>query len=144
MPGGAAPRVSRQLESSLYVADLARSRAFYENVFGFETLLDEERMVGLAVPGGSMLLLFRRGGSVTPSPVPGGLIPPHDGHGPLHVAFAIAADHLGDWEAHLGAQNIAVEGRTDWPRGGNSIYFRDPDGHLLELATPGLWPNCLS
>ena len=20
-----------------------------------------------------------------------------------------------------------------------SIYFRDPDGHLLELATPGLW-----
>jgi catechol 2,3-dioxygenase-like lactoylglutathione lyase family enzyme len=25
------------------------------------------------------------------------------------------------------------------PRGGHSIYFRDPDGHLLELATPGLW-----
>jgi len=24
-------------------------------------------------------------------------------------------------------------------RGGHSIYFRDPDGHLLELATPGLW-----
>ena len=22
---------------------------------------------------------------------------------------------------------------------GNSVYFRDPDGHLLELATPGLW-----
>jgi catechol 2,3-dioxygenase-like lactoylglutathione lyase family enzyme len=24
-------------------------------------------------------------------------------------------------------------------RGGTSLYFRDPDGHLLELATPGLW-----
>ena len=25
--------------------------------------------------------------------------------------------------------------------GGESLYFRDPDGHLLELVTPGLWPN---
>ena len=33
----------------------------------------------------------------------------------------------------------SLEGRTEWPRGGVSVYFRDPDGHLLELATPGLW-----
>jgi len=32
-----------------------------------------------------------------------------------------------------------VEGRVDWPAGGKSVYFRDPDGHMLELATPGLW-----
>ena len=38
-----------------------------------------------------------------------------------------------------GSEGIAIEGRTDWSRGGHSIYFRDPDGHLLELATPGLW-----
>jgi len=25
------------------------------------------------------------------------------------------------------------------PRGGTSLYFRDPNGHMLELATPGLW-----
>ncbi|HWQ03343.1 MAG TPA: glyoxalase, partial [Candidatus Nitrosotenuis sp.] len=25
--------------------------------------------------------------------------------------------------------------------GGRSIYFRDPDGHSLELVTPGVWPN---
>jgi catechol 2,3-dioxygenase-like lactoylglutathione lyase family enzyme len=39
----------------------------------------------------------------------------------------------------LREQGVAIEGRTDWSRGGHSIYFRDPDGHLLELATPGLW-----
>jgi catechol 2,3-dioxygenase-like lactoylglutathione lyase family enzyme len=71
--------------------------------------------------------------------MPGGTIPPHDGRGPLHVAFAIAAEELPVWEARLLRHEIAIEGRTEWPRGGYSIYFRDPDGHLLEFATPGLW-----
>jgi catechol 2,3-dioxygenase-like lactoylglutathione lyase family enzyme len=41
--------------------------------------------------------------------------------------------------AHLASRGVAIEGRNDWSRGGRSIYFRDPDGHFLELATPGLW-----
>jgi catechol 2,3-dioxygenase-like lactoylglutathione lyase family enzyme len=61
------------------------------------------------------------------------------GHGPLHIAFAITAEALPEWEQRLGRSGVPIEGRTDWPRGGRSIYFRDPDGHLLELATPGLW-----
>ena len=44
-------------------------------------------------------------------------------------------------QGRLKAEDIAIEGRTKWPPGGESIYFRDPDGHLLELATPGLWPG---
>jgi catechol 2,3-dioxygenase-like lactoylglutathione lyase family enzyme len=36
---------------------------------------------------------------------------------------------------------IAIESRITWARGGTSLYFRDPDGHSLEVATPGLWPN---
>jgi catechol 2,3-dioxygenase-like lactoylglutathione lyase family enzyme len=52
------------------------------------------------------------------------------------------ANELAAWEQRLKAEDIAIEGRTKWPRGGESIYFRDPeDGHLLELATPGLWPG---
>jgi catechol 2,3-dioxygenase-like lactoylglutathione lyase family enzyme len=139
MPGGTAPRVSRQLESSLYVADLARSRAFYEQVFGFETLLVEERMAGLAVPGGSVLLLFRRGGSVDPSPTPGGTIPPHDGQGTLHLCFAVPLAELDAWERHLEGLGIVVESRVTQSFGGLSLYFRDPDGHSLEIAGPGLW-----
>ncbi len=88
-----------------------------------------------------MLLLFRRGASLEAIPVPGGTIPPHDGEGPLHVAFAVAAEALEQWEKHLAAHGIAIEGRADWPRGAKSLYFRDPEGHLLELGTPGLWPN---
>jgi len=46
---------------------------------------------------------------------------------------------LREWEERLRDRDVAIEGRTDWSHGGHSIYFRDPDGHLLELATPGLW-----
>ena len=135
-----APRVSGQLESSLYVADLERSRAFYERVMGFETLLQEERMVGMAVPGGSILLLFRTGGSTEPSEVPGGTIPPHDGRGTLHLCFAVPLAELDAWEQHLPAQGVPIESRVSpQSRGGTSLYFRDPDGHSLEVAGPGLW-----
>jgi catechol 2,3-dioxygenase-like lactoylglutathione lyase family enzyme len=59
----------------------------------------------------------------------------------LHLAFAIPYGELAAWETHLGNQGVAVESQIDWPRGGTSLYFRDPDGHSLEVATPGLWPN---
>jgi catechol 2,3-dioxygenase-like lactoylglutathione lyase family enzyme len=88
-----------------------------------------------------VLLLFLRGSTLETVHIPGGWIPPHDGHGPLHLAFAIAMDALPAWEAHLAAKNVPVEARTRWPRGGESLYFRDPAGHLVELATPGLWPT---
>lgn len=133
------PRVSRQLESSLYVADLDRSANFYMRVFGFEELLREDRMVGLAVPGGSVLLLFRRGGSMQPSEVSGGVIPPHDGQGSLHLCFAIPLAELEAWARHLADLDIPLESQVVQSFGGTSLYFRDPDGHSLEVAVPGLW-----
>jgi len=139
LPDAAAPRVSGQLESALYVGDLEASAAFYQRVFGFEVLLREDRMVGLAVPGGTVLLLFRRGGSVQPSQVPGGTIPAHDGHGTLHLCFAVPLAALDDWGRHLAALGIPVESRVTQSFGGTSLYFRDPDGHSLEVAVPGLW-----
>lgn len=138
---GAVPRLDGVLETALYVADLDRSRAFYERVFGFEAMLADHRMVGMAVPGGQVLLLFRRGGSTQPSETPGGTIPPHDGAGILHVAFAIPLASLQDWERHLAAQGVPVESRVVQAHGGTSLYFRDPDGHSVEVAVPGLWAN---
>jgi catechol 2,3-dioxygenase-like lactoylglutathione lyase family enzyme len=135
------PRVIGILETALYVSNLQRSRAFYQDLMGFDCFMHDERMCALGVPGHGVLLLFRRHGSAAPSHVPQGTIPGHDGDGTLHLAFAIAAEELHAWEAHLRAKNIAIESRITWPRGGTSLYFRDPDGHSLEVATPGLWPN---
>jgi catechol 2,3-dioxygenase-like lactoylglutathione lyase family enzyme len=135
------PRVTGLLETSLYVSDLDRATAFYQRIFGFECFVRDERMCALGVPGQSVLLLFRRGGCVQPAPTPGGTIPPHDGEGRLHLCFAIPWGELGAWQQHLEQQHLAVESRITWPRGGVSLYFRDPDGNSIEVAIPGLWPN---
>ena len=106
---------------------------------GLTRLIGDERLIAFAVPGRSVLLLFRRGTTLETVTLPGGTIPPHDGHGPVHLAFAVSRDALPRWEARLSDHEVSIEGRTRWPRGGESVYFRDPDGHLVELATPGLW-----
>jgi catechol 2,3-dioxygenase-like lactoylglutathione lyase family enzyme len=133
------PKLSGVLETALYVDDLGRARAFYEDALGLVTLTADSRFLAFDVGGRSVLLLFLRGSTLEPLHLPGGIIPPHDGSGPIHMAFAVAADELLVWERRLGEHKVAIEGRTDWPRGGKSIYFRDPDNHLLELVTPGVW-----
>jgi catechol 2,3-dioxygenase-like lactoylglutathione lyase family enzyme len=133
------PQLDAVLETALYVDDLERAVHFYSDVLDLQPLYRDSRLCAFSVGGRSVLLLFPRGGSLETVHMPGGTIPPHDGAGPLHVAFAIAKDELPAWEKRLTANSIAIEGRTRWKRGGESIYFRDPDGHLLELATPGLW-----
>ena len=139
MADAPSPRLDGVLETALYVDDMARARAFYEGVMGLPALVVDERLAAYDAGRQSVLLLFKRGATLETVHMPGGTIPPHDGHGPLHFAFAIPADQLAAWEARFAQHGIAIEGHTDWPRGGHSLYVRDPDGHLLELATPGLW-----
>jgi catechol 2,3-dioxygenase-like lactoylglutathione lyase family enzyme len=73
--------------------------------------------------------------------IPGGIIPPHETRGAGHLAFAISTDALEAWRLRLREREIALESEVQWDRGGTSLYFRDPDANLLELATPGVWPN---
>ena len=137
----APPKTDGVLETCLYVEDVAVARAFYERVFGFQAMVADERICAFDVGPGSVLILFRRGATKKPIPVGGGFIPPHDGGGPQHFAFAIAMDDVEAWKVHLAAEGVAVESEVTWPQGGRSLYFRDPDGLVVELATPGLWRN---
>ena len=127
------PTTDGILETSLYVSDVARSVRFYEETFGFRLIKDFGRR-GCAMQAGphQVLLLFKKQASRT-------IQSPHDGDGELHVAFAIPSGELAHWESWLQAKGIAVEEKTTWDLGGWSLYFRDPDRHLLELVTPGTW-----
>ncbi len=134
------PEIVGVLETALHVEDVERAARFYEKLFGFKRLASDDRFCAFSVADKQVLLLFRRGGTLEPLPTRGGVIPPHDSYGRLHFAFAITASELRPWEERLAAEEIPVESKVRWGLGGQSIYFRDLDGHLVELATPGIWP----
>ena len=128
------PKTKGILESSLYVSDVARSVRFYRETFGFDVITDfGERGCAMNAGARQVLLLFKKGASRA-------IQSPHDGDGELHLAFAIASAELARWETWLEERGIAIEEKKKWELGGWSLYFRDPDRHLLELATPGTWP----
>ena len=137
---GTVQRLGRVVESALYVDDLARSRRFYVDVLGGDVLLDTQRLLALSIGGVSVLLLFQRGATTEPLATPGGVVPPHGATGTQHIAFAVPDQvSLESWAARLEQHGIGIESRVRWQRGGESVYVRDPDGHSIELITPGLW-----
>jgi catechol 2,3-dioxygenase-like lactoylglutathione lyase family enzyme len=132
-------QVSGILETALSVDDLAASAAFYKRLFGFDRLLDAERLVALNVAGRDVLLLFKKGATEEPAALPGGVIPGHGASGRSHLAFSITAEEFEPWRRRLATEGVAVESVVNRPAGARSLYFRDPDQHLVELITPGFW-----
>jgi len=136
---GTPPAVTAVLETCLYLDDLDGASRFYQDLFGWKLMVGDERIRAYGVAPGSVLLLFQRGASAQPVSTPGGVIPAHDGVAGGHVAFAIPAADWDVWLQRLKERHITVERIVHWPRGGQSLYFRDPEQNLVELATPGLW-----
>jgi catechol 2,3-dioxygenase-like lactoylglutathione lyase family enzyme len=138
---GIRPPIRGILETAIYSDDLARADTFYGGVLGLERVLGTPRMLTYAVAPAEVLLVFKRGATREDSMTAEGTIPGHHSEGPAHFAFAIDAGDYAAWKAHLLNAGIAIRSETNWSRGGRSLYFDDPDGNVLELATPGLWPN---
>jgi catechol 2,3-dioxygenase-like lactoylglutathione lyase family enzyme len=128
------------VETCINVAEINRAREFYQSLFGFEAMVGDDRFCAFRV-GVDVLLLFKHGESKEPIVLPGGVIPPHETSRPGHFAFAISPDELSAWRTRLWERGVEIESEVRWERGGTSLYFRDLDDNLLELATPGIWPN---
>jgi catechol 2,3-dioxygenase-like lactoylglutathione lyase family enzyme len=135
-----APTIRGIVETCINVSDISRARRFYEGTFGFDVMKHDDRFCAFQV-GPDVLLLFMQGGSDDPIAITGGLIPPHNTLGAGHFAFAVFADELESWRQILRDRGIQIESEITWELGGHSIYFRDPDGNLLELVSPGAWAN---
>lgn len=129
------------LETAVYVDDMAAAHDFYHGVLGLERMLEDGRLSAYDAGDRSVLLIFERGGAVQDFETPGGVVPGHNARGRAHFAFRIDPESYERWKLHLEAREVAIVSEVDWGERGRSIYFNDPDGNVLELATPGLWPN---
>lgn len=127
------------LETSLYITDLDRAVTFYREVLGLRLIADKYfeggRGAALQVGDGpSVLLLFRA--ELT---LQGGMLLPHGTTGTGHVAFRIEPEMIPAWRERLRAHGVAIEQEFAFGDNPPSIYFRDPDGNVLELAVASIW-----
>ena len=127
------------LETSLYATDLDAAEAFYTEVLGLKLVVKVKGRHVFFSCGQQMLLIFNPEATREP-PKPGMLpVPPHGAEGEGHLCFRADAEGLKRWQAHLQDHGVEIEAAFEWPKGGRSIYFRDPAGNSIEFAEPSIW-----
>lgn len=138
------PKVTGVQEATLFVSDLPMSAAFYRRVLGLDAVHETPDGAVFRVGEKQVLLLVTAEKARVQSETPGGTIPAcRTGAGAAlgagHVAFSTPEKEVADWRARLEREDVPLVGEVEWEGGGRSLYFRDPDGHLLELATTDMW-----
>lgn len=121
------------LETCLYVDDLEAAETFYSGVLGLPLHGKAAGRHLFYRLEASMLLLFDPAASARP-----GDVPPHAGKPGGHACLAIGRGETDAWQARLEGHGLEVT-RYAWGERGESLYFTDPAGNVLELAPPGIW-----
>jgi catechol 2,3-dioxygenase-like lactoylglutathione lyase family enzyme len=139
-----APKLNGLVESTLFVENLPRAIGFYEKVLGLRKIQQSESGCVFRLDDQRYLLLFAHERAAKPNESPYGIVPPcaaphRRAPGPGHIAFGISLRALELWRARLEKHHVEILSEITWQRAARSLYFRDPDGHLIELATPGIW-----
>ncbi|GAB3543583.1 catechol 2,3-dioxygenase-like lactoylglutathione lyase family enzyme [Actinopolyspora lacussalsi] len=113
----------------LTVADVDRALDFYENILGMEPVKFQEERRAVRF-GQQTIKLHAASELVEPTathPVPGSA-----------NLCLVTGDALGDVQEHLRANDVRIEAGPVVRTGTNgpitSLYLRDPDGNLIEVA----------
>jgi catechol 2,3-dioxygenase-like lactoylglutathione lyase family enzyme len=120
-------RLERLDHVSLNVSDRARSIAWYRDVLGLQLMNDPQADDWPAFMGnfGMCIGLFQ---AQTAAPRRAA-----ESVGLRHIAFMVGKDDLDRAQTHLTGQR--VDFRFEDHGDTHSVYFRDPDGHVIELTT---------
>ena len=130
----ASVQIKAVVETAIYVDDLQATESFYMKVLGLRVIGKETgRHVFFQVGASTVLLAFLAETTLREGRTP------HGAKGPGHFALGIETETLDVWRQKLKESGIAIEDEVTWPKGGKSLYFRDPTGNSVELVTPGVW-----
>ena len=128
-------KIKAVVETAIFVYDLQAAETFYKKVLGLPVIGEEPgRHVFFQAGEASVLLAFRAEATLK-----GDQLPPHGATGPGHFALGIEAEAFNAWRKLLHGHGVTIVKVVEWPRGGKSLYFRDPAGNSVELVTPGVW-----
>lgn len=131
---------SAVLESALYVTDLDAAEKFYGGVLSLEPAGKVPGRHVFFKCGQSIVLLFNADATRMPPKADARPpVPPHGAAGQGHLCFAATEGEIDRWKEQLAEHGVAIEAEFEWPKGGRSIYFRDPSGNSLEFANPKIW-----
>jgi lactoylglutathione lyase len=122
-------RAIRALDYTVvFVRDMAAMRRFYTEVMRFELYFEL---------GGGKWVELRVGNNILALSEPGLIVadrPPPVGSASLQLAFRVRREEVDACEAALRAANVTIVApATDQPFGHRTLFFRDPDGNLLEI-----------
>lgn len=126
-------------ETVLYAGDVPASARFFADVLGLRAIGGgDPDSASLRLPeGDAVLLIF----SPSHARREGRGVPAHGTDGAGHIAFRVAAGSLDAWLVTLARHGVPVELDRTWPRGGRSLYVRDPAGNSVELVDGRIWPG---
>jgi catechol 2,3-dioxygenase-like lactoylglutathione lyase family enzyme len=134
VPGAAAPRGI--YETVLYGDDVDALVAFYTHVVGLRAIEPPDAFsAAFRMDDGGLLLIF----DPARSSVPGRFVPSHGAAGEGHIAFRVEPGGLAAVMRRLRTTGLEIEREITWPRGGSSIYIRDPAGNSVEFVEGEIW-----
>lgn len=111
----------------VFVRDMAAMRLFYEKVLGF-ALLRELSAGWIEYRVGTNTLALARPSRTAADP------PTPHGSAALQLAFKVPVADVDRCADELTQQGVALlSPPTDQPFGHRTLFFRDPDGNLLEV-----------
>ncbi len=128
------PPITQVKETCLYVTDLNVTRLFYEEKLGLACFSFVPNRHAFFRAGTSVFLCF-----IAETTKQDKNLPPHWGIGALHYALESPVEEYDNWLAHFKKMEITITQEVEWPRGGRSFYFNDPDGHVGEIVEAGMW-----
>ena len=125
---GSAFRAIRAIDYTvIFVRDMAAMRRFYEEILGFPMLRElSPGWIEYRV-GENTLALARPSRTAADVPTP-------NGSASLQLAFRVAAPDVDRCADELVRRGVALlSPPTDQAFGHRTLFFRDPDGNLLEV-----------